>query len=234
MFGKKTIIVATAVALAACSTGTGAPETSPTPSASQAQAPIGWPVRTAEYVDLWFHGYAMLTNDTAKVPLYEPGYRDRMMKVRRDLNVTTALDANRQALQDGIARNPELGNGQFAIFLFASFDELVRVSQQFVRNEGSPNTVNDPTTQQLFVGLRNYFRTVSDREWLRLFVMSLQEEQTRFYQSYWTAQQADRAAARQALEVAWTGTYRAKFQRYLRNERLTDGTFLLSLPLGGE
>lgn len=234
MYGKKSLTLAVAVALAACSSGTGAPQTTPSPASSQAQAPIGWPVRTAEYVDLWLHGFAMLTSDTSKVPLYEPGYRDRMMKVRRDLNVTTALDANRQALQDGIARNPTLANAQFAVFVFASFDELVRVSQQFVRNEGSPNTVNDPTTQQLFFRLRDYFKTVADREWLRLFVMSLQEEQTRFYQSYWTAQMADRAAARQALEVAWTGTYRAKFQRYLRNERLADGTFLLSLPLGGE
>jgi hypothetical protein len=234
MHGKKSFILAITVALAACSSGTGAPATTPAPSSSQAQAPIGWPVRTAEYVDLWLHGYAMLTSDTSKVPLYEPGYRDRMTKVRRDLNVTTALDANRQALMDGIARNPQLANGQFAIFQFASLDEVVRVSQQFIRGEGSPNTVNDPTTQQLFLWLREYFKTVSDREWLRLFVMSLQEEQTRFYQSYWNAQQVDRAAARQAVEVAWTGTYRAKFQRYLRNERLADGSFLLSLPLGGE
>src|SRR6476620_9784440 len=106
MYGKKSVILAIAATLAACSSG-GAPSPMPSPSSgSQAQVPVGWPVRTAEYVDLWFHGYAMLTNDTAKVPLYEPGYRDRMTKIRRDLNVTTALDANRQALMDGIARNP--------------------------------------------------------------------------------------------------------------------------------
>ena len=235
MNGKKLVIFAAALAaVAGCSTG-GAPEPMPTPTTSTtANTPVGWPVRTAEYVDLWLHGYALLTNDTAKVPLFERGYRERMLELRRQRNVVTALDANRQTLMDGIARNPGLGDGQFAVFSFASWDELARVAQLFVRNEGSPSTVNDPTTQQLFVTLRQYYRTVADREWLRLFVLSMQEEQTKFYQSYWNAQQVDRAPVRQAVEAAWTGTYRAKFQRYLRNERLVDGTFILSLPLDGE
>lgn len=235
MYGKKVFTFLAAIAVASgCSSG-GAPETTPSPSTSAGvQTPIGWPVRTAEYVDLWLHGYALITNDTAKVPLFEPGYRTRMLDLRRQRNVTTALDANRQKLQDGLAINPRLGDGQFAIFSFGSFDELVRVTQLFVRNEGSPSTVNDPTTQQLFMALRNYYLTVADREWLRLFVMSLEEEQSRFYLSYWNAQQVDRAPARLALEAAWNNTYRNKFQRYLRNERLVDGTFVLSLPLGGE
>lgn len=233
MHGKKVVTLIAAISIVAgCATG-GAPEPTPGPSSSTSTQ-IGWPVRTAEYVDLWLHGYGLLISDTSKVPLFEPGYRDRMLELRRQRNVTTALDANRQALMDGLARNPGLGDGQFAVFSFASFEELVRVSQLFIRNEGSPSTVNDPTTQQLFLSLRNYFRTVADREWLRLFVMSLEEEQTRFYQSYWNAQQVDRAPARQALEAAWNNTYRTKFQRYLRNERLIDGTFILSLPLGGE
>ena len=228
-------LVAAIAALAGCASGAGMPQTSPSPNTTPSSTTLaGWPVRTAEFLDVWFHGYALLTSDTAKVPLFERGYRDRMLQLRRDRNVVTALDANRQALQDGIARNPRLGDGQFAIFSFASFDELVRVTQLFVRNEGSPSTVSDPTTQQLFVGLRNYFRTVSDREWLRLFVMSLQEEQTKFYESYWNAQQADRAPARQAVQSAWNNTYKNKFQRYLRNERLVDGSLILSLPLGGE
>jgi hypothetical protein len=233
MHGKKFAIVAAALAvLAGCSSG-GAPETLPGPSTS-ANVPIGWPVRTAEYVDLWLHGYALLTNDTSKVPLFERGYRDRMLELRRQRNVVTALDANRQALMDGLARSPDLSNGQFAVFSFASFEELARVAQQFVQNEGSPSTVNDPTTQQLFFALRSYFRTVADREWLRLFVLSLQEEQTKFYQSYWNAQQVDRAPARQAVEAAWNNTYREKFKGYLRNDRLVDGTLILSLPLDGE
>ena len=229
---KKVLAVTAALVLAACQQG-GYPETTPMPSAG-ANAPIGWPVRTAEYVDLWLHGYAMVTNDTSKVPFFDRGYRDRIMERRRQLNVTTALDANRQKLMDGRAASLNIDNGQFAIFNFASWEELSRVAKQFVENEGSPNTVNDQMTQQLFLVLRNSFRTVAEREWLRLFVQSLDDEQAKFYQSYWNAQQTDRGPARTALETAWNNTYKAKFQRYLRNERLTDGTFLLSIPIGGE
>ena len=235
MHAQKTFAITAALVLAACSSG-GVPETTPSPSASAtANAPVGWPVRTAEYVDLWLHGYAMLMNDTAKVPLFDRGYRERMTDRRRQLNVTTALDANAQKLRDGMAGKPNLeGSGQFVIFSFESWDEVLRVTRLFVQNEGSPQTVNDQTTQLLFLALRNAFKTVADREWLRLFVQSLDDEQTKFYQSYWTAQLADRAATRQAIETAWSNTYKAKFQGYLRHERLADGTFILSLPLGGE
>jgi hypothetical protein len=229
---KKVLSVAAALVAIACSGG-GYPEPSTTPSVSP-NAPVGWPVQTAEYVDLWLHGYAMIMNDTAKVPLFDRGYRDRMMERRRSLNVTTALDANMQTLRDGLSKSQGVEAGQFAVFSFASLDELVRVSRQFIQGEGSPQTVNDPTTRALFVTLRNYFRTVADREWLRLFVDAIQDENTKFYQSYWTSQQTDRAAQRTAITNAWNNTYKAKFTRYLRNERLSDGTFILSLPIGGE
>ena len=234
MVGKRALSFIGLLAIAAgCATGSGGPYQPPAGSAPP-NAPIGWPVRTAEYVDVWLHGFALLTADTAKVPLFERGYRDRMLALRRQRNVTTALDANQTMLSAGFTRNPGLINAQFAVFGFASFDELVRVSQLFVRNDGSPGTVNDPTTQQLFLWLRNYFPTVADREWLRLFVLSLQDEQTKFYSSYWAAVQSDRTAARQQVSTLWTGTYRAKFARFMRNVRLVDGTLILSLPLDGE
>jgi hypothetical protein len=229
---KKVLSIALALVAVACSSGGySPPETRP---AVAANAPVGWPVQTAEYVDLWLHGYAMIMNDTAKVPYFDRGYRDRMMERRRQLNVTTGLDANMQTLRDGLSKSQGVEGGQFAVFLFASLDELVRVSRLFVQGEGSPQTVNDPTTQSLFIVLRNYFRTVAEREWLRVFVDAIQDENAKFYQSYWTAQQTDRAATRNAISNAWNNTYKAKFTRYLRNERLSDGTFILSLPLGGE
>ena len=234
MHGTRSIAFVGLLAVAAgCATGSGGPY-QPAPAGVSQAAPIGWPVRTAEYVDLWLHTFALLTADTARVPLFERGYRDRMLVLRRQRNVTTALDANQPALAAGFTRNPALINAQFAIFAFQSFDEVVRVGQLFVRNDGSPGTVNDQTTQQLFVWLRNYFPTVADREWLRLFILSVQEEQTRFYNSYWNATVADRAVVRQQVSDLWTRTYRPKFERFLRNVRLVDGTMVLSLPLAGE
>ncbi|HEY6220038.1 MAG TPA: hypothetical protein VIV65_08265, partial [Gemmatimonadaceae bacterium] len=238
MNGTRTVSLLLVATLVGCTGGSGGPYQPPS-GAPTPNAPLGWPVRTAEYVDVWMHGFALLTPDTARVPLFERGYRDRMLAIRRQRNVTTALDANQATLAAGFTRNPGLVGGQFAIFAFASFDEMVRVTQLFVRNDGSPSTVNDQTTQQLFVWLRNYFPTVADREWLRLFVQSLEDEQTKFYNSYWTAQQGDRAAARQQVSALWTGTYRAKFERFMRNirpggARMIDGTVILSLPIGGE
>lgn len=230
---RKTFIGALFIVVLTGCAGSGGPYVPPVPSASP-NAPVGWPVRTAEYVDVWLHGFALIAPDTARVPLFERGYRARMQEVRRQRNVTTALDANMPTLAAGFTRNPGLVGAQFAIFAFSSFDEMVRVTQLFVRNDGSPSTVNDQTTQQLFVWLRNYFPTVADREWLRLFVMSIQEEQTRFYQSYWNATYSDRAATRTRVNDLWIGTYRAKFERFLRNQRLVDGTIVLSMPLGGE
>jgi hypothetical protein len=221
-----------AIALGCSSSGGSLPQsTPPTPAP---QAPIGWPVRTAEYVDLWMHGFALINPDTAKVPLFQRGYRDRMLAFRRERNVTTMLDANQAKLAAGLTRNPALAGGQFAVFGFDSFDEAVRVSLLFVQGDGSPGTVNDPSTKQLFVWLQQYFRTVADRDWLRLFVLSLQDEQTKFYNSYWTALQGDRAAARQQVNNLWTTTYRAKFAPFLRSTRLVDGTMILSLPIEGE
>jgi hypothetical protein len=233
MHGKRVIVFVGFLAVAAgCATGSGGPYLPPA-GVSQA-APIGWPVRTAEYVDVWLHSFALLTADTARVPLFDRGYRDRMLALRRQRNVTTALDANQPTLAAGFTRNPGLVNAQFAVFAFQSFDELARVSLLFVQNDGSPGTVNDATTQQLFIWLRNYFPTVADRQWLRLFVLSVQEEQTKFYNSYWTATVTDRATTRQAVSDLWTRTYRPKFERFLRNVRLIDGTMVLSLPLAGE
>jgi hypothetical protein len=175
-----------------------------------------------------------LTPDTARVPLFERGYRDRMLALRRQRNLVTALDANQATLAAGLSRNPGLVSAQFAIFGFASFAELGRVIPQFIANDGSPATVTDPTTQQLFVWLRQYFPTVADREWLRVFLTAVQEEQTKFYESYWNATSADRGAVRQQVNSLWTGTYRQKFARFMRNTQMSDGTMILSLPVGGE
>ena len=229
---KKVLTLTAALVVTACASG-GYPEPSQLPAPAP-NAPIGWPVQTAEYVDLWLHAYALVSTDTMKVPLFDRGYRDRLMARRRELNVTTALDANMQTLRDGMSRSATISNGQFAVFNFASLDELVRVSRQFIQGEGSPTTVNDNTTRALFDVLRGSFRTVAEREWLRVFIDAVQDENAKFYQSYWNAQQTDRGPVRNSVNTAWTNTYKQKFQRYLRNERLVDGTFILSLPLGGE
>src|SRR5262245_15871069 len=61
----------------AVSTGPASPATPTQPAA----ATRVWPVLTRSHVDLWLHGYAMLLRDSAKVPVFRPGYRDRVQAV---------------------------------------------------------------------------------------------------------------------------------------------------------
>ena len=79
----RTVGLAFAAALAtACASvgGGGGTDTSGGvgPGAGQVSSPsIIWPVKTREHVDLWLHGYALLTADTARIPFFRRGYRQR-------------------------------------------------------------------------------------------------------------------------------------------------------------
>src|SRR5688572_11321152 len=94
------------------------------PSEGQARA---WPVITRMHVDLWLHGYAMLLRDTATVPVFRRGYRDRIQAIKTQRNIVTSLDANRDRLQQRLSLSPALVNGQFAPMYFASFEQMQQV-----------------------------------------------------------------------------------------------------------
>jgi hypothetical protein len=193
-----------------------------------------WPVRSFEHIDLWFHGFAMLTADTARVPYFTRGYRDQMVDVRKQRNVYSTLDANREALSARFPANPALNGAQFVIFNYESFDELSRTVDLFLRAEGSAAAITDASERPLAAFLDDYFRSVADRNWLRMYMTSLEDERTRFYDAYWKSERNNRNAAFNAVETMWTQTYRSKFQRFLINTRHGDGSFILSLPIGGE
>lgn len=193
-----------------------------------------WPVRSAEHIDLWFHGFAMLTQDTARVPYFTRGYRDQMVETRRQRSVYSSLDADREVLSARFPANPALNGAQFVIFNFESFEELSRAVDVFLRAEGSPGAIQDPAQRPMAQALADYFRSVADRNWLRTFMAALQDERARFYTAYWTSERSNRSAVFNAVETMWTQTYRTKFQRFLTNTRHADGSFLLSLPIGGE
>src|SRR5205807_689972 len=137
-------------------------------------------LRTAGHVDLWLHGYAMLTGDTARVPFFRRGYRQRMRELRASRSVYTQLDANADKLSSRFLANPSLVNGQLLPFYFTSFQQIQQITDIFLQTGGDPRSTTDPTTQQLFAVLNNAFPTAPDRDLLRLYVQSLAEENTRF------------------------------------------------------
>jgi hypothetical protein len=231
----RALAAALCAAVAACAptmsqTSTGSasgPGSSISPDAS-------WPVSTREHVDLWLHGYALLTGDTARVPFFKRGYRQTMRQVKTSRGAYTQLDANADQLSARFRVNPALVNGQFLPFYFSSFQQMQQVTDLFLQTGGDPRSTNDPLTRQLFAVLGSTYASGPDRDWLRLFVQSLADENTRFYQAYWTSEQTGRAATRQAVDSVWQSVYRPKLQRFLNNTQQNNGELILSLPLDGE
>jgi hypothetical protein len=117
---------------------------------------------------------------------------------------------------------------------FPSFQEIVNATDFFFRSSGNPRAASDPQMQQEIALLASNFPTQADRNWLRQFVQSLQDEDTRFYHAYWTGEQQTRAAAYSAFQEAWMSNYYPKLSRFLNNTQQSAGQVVLSIPLGGE
>jgi hypothetical protein len=228
---------------AACAQGgtvTPAPGPSPAPGTATASGPAPlvqatWPVRTREHVDLWLHAYALLMPDSTLVPYFERGYRDRVVALRRQQNVTSQLDANRNRLLERVAVQPSLATGpQFVPFYFASWDQMRQAVDLFIRANGDPRATNDPTLQTYISILAASFGSAADRQWLRLFVNSVDDESQRFHHAWWTAEVRARAGVIARVDSLWQRQWRPSLQRFLNNTQQQNGEVYLSLPLGGE
>ena len=212
--------------------GRSSPGGQPTPSPLVQSA---WPVRTREHLDVWLHSYALITPDTTLVPYFRRGYRDRIAAVRRQRGVSTLIDANRERLLARIAIQPSLAtSGQFLPLYFSSWEQMRQVIDLFVRNNGNPGASNDPAIGRYFAILAGAFGSAPDREWLRLFMESVDDESRRFYHDYWTAESRSRTAVVSHVDSLWQRQWRPALQRFLNNTQQQNGEFYLSLPLGGE
>ena len=227
----------------ACASGgsvTPAPGPSPAAGSTSQSGPTPlvqatWPVRTREHVDLWLHSYALLTSDSMLVPYFARGYRDRVVALRRERNVSSQLDANRARLLARIDLQPSLATGpQFIPFYFESWDQMRQAIDLFARANGNPRATNDPTLQTYISILAASFPTAADRDWLRLFVASVDDESRRFHHEYWGAQVRARAGVIARVDSLWQRTWRPSLQRFLNNTQQQNGELYLTLPLGGE
>lgn len=233
------ISLAIAALLAGCATaGTSGTDTSTSPSGTVGQNPTNpaevWPVKTREHLDLWLHGFAMISDDTTLVPYFRRGYRADMNAVKSRSNIVAQLDANIAKLKARLSVNPGLVNAQFLALYFDSFDEMASAVDAFYRADGNPRAASSQQTAETIALLAGYFPTLADREWVRLFVQSLRDEDTHFYRGYWDQQQRERTAVFTAVNNLWQGTYRLRFQTFLNNTSQAAGEIFLSLPLDGE
>ncbi len=203
-------------------------------SASPATAASGWRFTAREDVDLWLHGFAMLQDDSSLVPPFRLGYRHEMSRIRRAAGATSLLDGNSIVLARRITQNPALASAHFLALYFASWDDLRTGVQRFLRDGGNVRSANSEEQLRMYATLATYFPTPADRDWLRLFVESLNDERTRFFSTWWRQDQATRAATRSQLEALWTTRQAAAFARFMQGTNQRQGTIVLSPTLGGE
>src|SRR3954465_3482085 len=205
------------------------------PGAGQVSSPsIIWGVKTREHVDLWLHGYALLQEDTTFVPFFRRGYGTDMTVLKNRANVVSQLDANRDRLRARLTANPQLVNAQFVPLSFSSWSELNSAVDLFIRANGDPRAASSQQQAGALAFLPAYFPHGPAREWLRLFVQSLNDESNKFYHSYWVQQQRERSNVLDLVDTLWQRTYRPRMQAFFNNTQQAQGTILLSLPLDGE
>jgi hypothetical protein len=185
-------------------------------------------------VDLWLHGFAMLHEDTAMVPLFRRGYRDEITVAKNRDRIATALDSNRTTLMARFNQNRNLFGLQFAALYFGSWDEMRTGIDLFLRAEGDPRRASDPQAQQVIAFFAQQLPSPADREWLRLFTASLVDEGRKFHHAWWVTQTRDRASVLARVDSIWQRSYREKLQAFLNNSGQAAGDFILSLTLGGE
>ena len=229
------------VALAGCagaSQGGAAGAPAPSSTAGQASPAVPasqtWPIKTREHVDLWLHGFAMVQPDSARVPLFRRGYRDQLVVARNSGGVHSLLDTNRDQLARRFAANPSLTGAQFLALYAESWDDLRQAAQLFLQANGDPNRATSREAAGIIATFAQSFPTTADRDWLQLFLKSLDDERTKFYHDYWVRQQQERKPVLTAVDTLWQGRYRPKLQRFLNNTQQANGDFILSLPLDGE
>lgn len=219
--------------------GTGTQPTTTTPTGGGGVGPVSttttrWPVKSAPHIDLWLHSFALISDDTSAVPLFKRGYRDSIVAVRNRSNVLTSLDANRATLVRRLNTNPALVQAQFLALQFANFADLRRGIEVFLQYQGDPSRAPDQNTAGLIQQLAASFPTAADRDWIRLFLAGVIDEQTRYYDAEYQRVLRARSNVVNAVESMWQNTYRAKFDRYLTNTSQRQGEIYLSLPIGPE
>ena len=211
-----------------------APSASRAPVASSAPPPLRWPVRTAEHVDLWLHAFALISEDTTRVRLYRNGYRDSLVVVKNQRNVLTSLDANHATLAKRLPLTGGYLPAQFLPFEFANWDAMKYAIERFLQFAGDPRRAPDRETQARVALIASMFPTAADREWLRLFLAGVVDEQERFFSTEHSRLIRTRAPVITSVDSLWQQIYRPKFERFLNNTSQRQGDVLLSLPIGGE
>jgi hypothetical protein len=205
----------------------------PLPAQVLTSRPNAWPVRMREHVDLWLHGFALLSVDTAAVPLYRRGYRDAMLATRRGERITNDFDANMQALGTTLDARSGLIGAQFSALEYDTWSDFDAVIDAFLRVDGDARRV-PRTAQQSAARLAAVFPSKEDRDFLRRFLNGLRSERETFHRQWWLAETRRRDAALARVDSVWQFRVYPALDRYLRRTQQNNGQIVLSTVLEAE
>jgi hypothetical protein len=227
-FSRKTTGLLSLAVLTVLPAGAQSADRLPTPTR-------GWIVKTRPQVDLWLHGFALLSaTDSALVPLFAPTYRDQVTVAKNARNLFTTFDANADSLRARYARTPQLLQAQFLAFRFADVNDLQQSMDLFVRAEGDPRRAGSREMAEVVAELAAVFPSARERDWARLFAEGLRDEETRFHGTWWKEQQAQRRDVLRAVDSLWSTSWQPAMMRYLSRAQLRSGDIVLGLSLAGE
>jgi hypothetical protein len=210
------------------------------PGAAAAQLPgstlhsVKWPIRTREQVDLWLHGFAMISSDSATVPLFRRGYREMVVAARTKAGAVTDLDVNRDALAKRLRENPALINAQFLVFSFPTWEELVAGVDAFEKADGDPKRAKSKESAAMIAALARLFPTKADRDFARTFTNSLQNEKDVFFHAWWVDEMRRRERTLASVDAIWQSEMRPRLQGFMNHSEQADGDLILSLAIEGE
>ena len=202
------------------------------PRASMQSA--AWPLRTREHVDLWLHGFAMISSDTSPVPLFRRGYRDALVAARAKASAVTDLDVNRDLLAKRMRENPALVNAQFLAFAFPTWDELVAAIDAFTKADGDPKRAKSGENAAVFKLLARSFPSKADRDFARTLSNALQNEKDVFFHAWWVDEMRRREHTLEAVDSTWRRVLFPRLQSFLNHSEQPTGDLVLSLALEGE
>ncbi len=205
----------------------GRAEPAPAPSAQ-------WPVKVREHVDLWFHGFALIQDDTTAIPLFDRDYRERITVLKNSLARYTPFDSAQEFLSARLKDRPDLNGAQFVALYFGTWEELVQAFDYFLNAEGDPRRANNRDVQTIIVLLGGYFPRPADREFAKRFIAALAGERMQFHREWWLAERRARESALAAADSLWQRNWRPAIQRFLNHTQQPSGDLILSLTLGGE
>jgi hypothetical protein len=193
-----------------------------------------WPIKVREHVDLWLHGYALVTEDSSTVPLFRRGYRDSLIVMRNMVQSASRLDTVAAGLQRTLAATPPLVNGQFYALHFTNYATLRISLQQLTLAKGDLRTVRDRDLLQMVTLAANYFGTPVMREFAEQLSVALESESQRFHHVNWLDMQRRRGPVLARADSLWRTVWFPRLAAFLRATGQRSGEIIVSPVVEGE